>query len=262
MHVSIWAFRRKSEIKSERQTSVWRTAFNENINTKFACRLQSLFYDAVLPSRHYMESWNIALVICEGTYCVVIMTGSATVDVRYATVYIQQNHCVKYMSKILYWFTLSYMNIALFLSVVFKGFAIFCLFPGTYWLFVGIASVAFVFFLVLLPETKGTRLEDVEELFAKPWCVCGETDKSRKANSTSWYIILRKSVGNKQYSCDFYFCLTLNKELVHELQHMFSCVQVKGTAFPCLTVKGNDSSPGHKALIRIICKHHLDKFQK
>ncbi|XP_070191897.1 proton myo-inositol cotransporter-like [Littorina saxatilis] len=56
---------------------------------------------------------------------------------------------------------------------------------GTYWLFVGIASVAFVFFLVLLPETKGTRLEDVEELFAKPWCVCGETDKSRKANSTS-----------------------------------------------------------------------------
>lgn len=41
---------------------------------------------------------------------------------------------------------------------------------GTYWLFVGVAVIGFAFFILLLPETKGRKLEDVEELFSKPWC--------------------------------------------------------------------------------------------
>ncbi|XP_076447705.1 proton myo-inositol cotransporter-like [Babylonia areolata] len=54
---------------------------------------------------------------------------------------------------------------------------------GTYWLFVGIATLGFVFLLCLLPETKGKKLEDVEELFAKPWCACGQGDQSVPVSS-------------------------------------------------------------------------------
>ena len=53
-----------------------------------------------------------------------------------------------------------------------------CLSLGTYWLFVGIASLGFVFFWCLLPETKGRKLEDVEELFARPWCRCCGDDNT------------------------------------------------------------------------------------
>ncbi|XP_067683406.1 proton myo-inositol cotransporter-like [Haliotis asinina] len=47
---------------------------------------------------------------------------------------------------------------------------------GTYWLFVVIAVLALIFFIVFLPETKGKSLEDVERLFSQPWCSCGSRD--------------------------------------------------------------------------------------
>ncbi|KAH3816091.1 proton myo-inositol cotransporter-like [Dreissena polymorpha] len=51
---------------------------------------------------------------------------------------------------------------------------------GTYWLFVGIVSLALLFMILTLPETRGTKLEEVEALFAGPLCscsrVCGKTE--------------------------------------------------------------------------------------
>ena len=58
----------------------------------------------------------------------------------------------------------------------------FCLFSGTYWLFVGIATLGFIFFGLLLPETKGKKLEDVDQLFAKPWC--SSEHRSSKVHSS------------------------------------------------------------------------------
>ncbi|KAK0063872.1 proton myo-inositol cotransporter [Biomphalaria pfeifferi] len=40
---------------------------------------------------------------------------------------------------------------------------------GTYWLFVGIAILGLMFFGICLPETKGRKLEDIEDLFSQPW---------------------------------------------------------------------------------------------
>ncbi|KAL8621780.1 hypothetical protein ACOMHN_016267 [Nucella lapillus] len=56
---------------------------------------------------------------------------------------------------------------------------------GTYWLFVGIACLGFLFFLLLLPETKGKKLEEVEELFAKPWCSGGHKDRTLSVQSAN-----------------------------------------------------------------------------
>ncbi|PVD24679.1 hypothetical protein C0Q70_15164 [Pomacea canaliculata] len=52
---------------------------------------------------------------------------------------------------------------------------------GTYWLYVGVASVGFLFFLCLLPETKGCKLEEVEELFAESWCHSCCSDNGQEA---------------------------------------------------------------------------------
>ncbi|GFO15459.1 solute carrier family 2 (facilitated glucose transporter), member 13 [Plakobranchus ocellatus] len=43
---------------------------------------------------------------------------------------------------------------------------------GTYWMFVGIASLGFVFISTCVPETKGVKLEEVESLFQGPLCRC------------------------------------------------------------------------------------------
>ncbi|XP_005112683.2 proton myo-inositol cotransporter [Aplysia californica] len=43
---------------------------------------------------------------------------------------------------------------------------------GTYWLFVCMSILGLAFFAKCLPETRGKRLEDVEELFAQPWSSC------------------------------------------------------------------------------------------
>ena len=46
------------------------------------------------------------------------------------------------------------------------------MFPGTYWLFVGIVLVGLVFMFLTVPETRGKKLEEVEELFSRPLCSC------------------------------------------------------------------------------------------
>ncbi|BFZ09061.1 hypothetical protein BsWGS_12100 [Bradybaena similaris] len=56
---------------------------------------------------------------------------------------------------------------------------------GTYWLFVGISVAGLAFFIVFLPETKGRKLEDVEELFSRPWSMCCVTTEPDAENSTS-----------------------------------------------------------------------------
>lgn len=56
---------------------------------------------------------------------------------------------------------------------------------GTYWLFVGISVVGLVFFIVFLPETKGRKLEDVEELFSRPWSMCCVTTEPDAENSST-----------------------------------------------------------------------------
>lgn len=49
-----------------------------------------------------------------------------------------------------------------------------CLFSGTYWLFVGIVTLALVFIGITLPETRGVKLEEVETLFSQPLCTCSK----------------------------------------------------------------------------------------
>ena len=45
---------------------------------------------------------------------------------------------------------------------------------GTFWMLAGCATIGLAFFAVALPETKGKKLEEVEELFEKPYCsLCG-----------------------------------------------------------------------------------------
>ncbi|KAK6993628.1 proton myo-inositol cotransporter [Biomphalaria glabrata] len=60
---------------------------------------------------------------------------------------------------------------------------------GTYWLFVGIAILGLVFFGICLPETKGRKLEDIEDLFSQPWSLHWRSSRSRytslKSSSSS-----------------------------------------------------------------------------
>ncbi|XP_045166344.1 proton myo-inositol cotransporter-like isoform X2 [Mercenaria mercenaria] len=55
---------------------------------------------------------------------------------------------------------------------------------GTYWLFVGIVVIALVFMAVTLPETRGTKLEEVETLFSQPLCSCSKPSPSHHAEQT------------------------------------------------------------------------------
>lgn len=41
---------------------------------------------------------------------------------------------------------------------------------GTFWLYAGLALIGVLLLGFLLPETKGKTLEEVEGLFARPWC--------------------------------------------------------------------------------------------
>lgn len=43
-------------------------------------------------------------------------------------------------------------------------------FAGTFWLYAGLAFVGVIIIGFTLPETKGRSLEEVEGLFARPWC--------------------------------------------------------------------------------------------
>ena len=41
---------------------------------------------------------------------------------------------------------------------------------GTFWLYAALATAGLVFLALVLPETKGRSLEEVEGLFARAWC--------------------------------------------------------------------------------------------
>ena len=41
---------------------------------------------------------------------------------------------------------------------------------GTFWLYACLATLGAIFLALFLPETKGKSLEEVEGLFAQPWC--------------------------------------------------------------------------------------------
>jgi hypothetical protein len=43
------------------------------------------------------------------------------------------------------------------------------MFQGAYYLYATVGLAALGFFYWVLPETKGQRLEDIEELFSRPW---------------------------------------------------------------------------------------------
>lgn len=43
--------------------------------------------------------------------------------------------------------------------------------PPTFGLYAGLSFLALVFFVFLVPETRGRKLEDIEELFQRPYCV-------------------------------------------------------------------------------------------
>lgn len=55
---------------------------------------------------------------------------------------------------------------------------------GTYWLFVGIVTIGLVFMIITVPETKGKKLEEVEELFSRPICSCGGKNSVNSKYST------------------------------------------------------------------------------
>jgi SP family myo-inositol transporter-like MFS transporter 13 len=40
---------------------------------------------------------------------------------------------------------------------------------GTFWLYGGLSAAGLAFLIVALPETKGKDLEDIEQIFEKPW---------------------------------------------------------------------------------------------
>lgn len=41
--------------------------------------------------------------------------------------------------------------------------------PSTFWLYSCLGVLGLIFMILLVPETKGRKLEDVEELFHRPW---------------------------------------------------------------------------------------------
>ena len=41
---------------------------------------------------------------------------------------------------------------------------------GTYWFYAAITTIGMIFLSMMLPETKGKSLEEVEGLFAESWC--------------------------------------------------------------------------------------------
>ncbi|CAG2247200.1 ITR [Mytilus edulis] len=46
---------------------------------------------------------------------------------------------------------------------------------GTYWLFAGIVTIALIFIFIALPETKGLKLEEVQQLFDQGSIMCGKS---------------------------------------------------------------------------------------
>ena len=59
--------------------------------------------------------------------------------------------------------------------------------PPTFGLYAGLSFLALVFFVFLVPETRGRSLEDVEELFQRPYCLnwCRSGDETHKNKGRS-----------------------------------------------------------------------------
>ncbi|XP_077988286.1 proton myo-inositol cotransporter-like [Glandiceps talaboti] len=51
---------------------------------------------------------------------------------------------------------------------------------GTFFLYSGIAMLGLLFIFFFLPETKDKKLEEVTQLFAKPWCTCSPVELERE----------------------------------------------------------------------------------
>lgn len=66
---------------------------------------------------------------------------------------------------------------------------IFSLFSGTFLLYAGLSLLGALLLFVWLPETKGKSLEEVEGLFASPWC--GVTSNSDFNTKTIQYVHIR-----------------------------------------------------------------------
>ena len=48
----------------------------------------------------------------------------------------------------------------------------------------GIVTIGLVFMIITVPETKGKKLEEVEELFSRPICSCGGKSSVNSKYST------------------------------------------------------------------------------
>ena len=65
--------------------------------------------------------------------------------------------------------------------------------PGTYWMFVGIAGLGLVFIGACVPETKGQKLEEAENLFSGPLCrCCGSQTGPGGASHTQYEAVSNK----------------------------------------------------------------------
>lgn len=50
--------------------------------------------------------------------------------------------------------------------------------PGAFFLYAGLVVLGLLFVLCCLPETKGLQLEDIESLFTRRLCSCGDLPAS------------------------------------------------------------------------------------
>ncbi|XP_076369989.1 proton myo-inositol cotransporter-like [Tachypleus tridentatus] len=78
-----------------------------------------------------------------------------------------------------------------------SNIVVFMLFPsvaeilnkyGIFWLYMSVAVLAWIYFFLMLPETRGKRLEEVESLFAHPWWQDATTADEKK---TVQYVHIR-----------------------------------------------------------------------
>ena len=63
--------------------------------------------------------------------------------------------------------------------------------PPTFGLYAGFSFLALLFFFFLVPETRGRKLEDVEELFKRPYCLnwC-RRDSGHSKRRKQWCVII------------------------------------------------------------------------
>ena len=59
----------------------------------------------------------------------------------------------------------------LFVSLTFLTFADNLGQPGTFGFYAGFSVLGLIFVVFLVPETKGRSLEDMEDLFQRPYCI-------------------------------------------------------------------------------------------